>query len=67
MEDIQPKSIRAKAARVNAGLSQPDAAKKLHLSVNQLKYIENKTGKLTLEMAWEMSELYNIPVWALSP
>lgn len=67
MDEVKPKSIKVKAARINSGLSQEEAARKLHMTVNQLQYVENVPDKLKLKTAWAMSELYNIPVWAFAP
>ena len=67
MEELKQQSISLKAARINAGLSQEEAAKRLHKTPAQISYLERRPGKVTLETAWEMSKLYNIPVWALAP
>lgn len=67
MEDIRPRSITPRAARVNAGLTQEEAAKKLHVSKWMVENVEKNPGKLKLEVAWAMSEVYGIPVWAITP
>ena len=53
--------ISIKAARVNAGLTQEEAAKQLGINPNTLASYEKKSGKLSLEMLKKMSELYRIP------
>lgn len=53
--------ISIKAARVNAGLTQSEAARRLGINPDTLASYERKSNKLTLEMLKKMSELYRIP------
>lgn len=53
--------ISIKAARVNAGLTQEEAAKKLGINPNTLARYERDSGKLSLEMLKKLSDLYKIP------
>lgn len=54
--------ISIKAARVNAGLTQEEAAKQLGINPNTLASYEKKSDKLTIELLKKLSELYGIPV-----
>lgn len=53
--------ISIKAARVNAGLTQKEAARLLRISPNTLASYEKESGKLSLEMLRKLAELYRIP------
>lgn len=53
--------ISIKAARVNAGLTQKEAAKKLGITPNTLASYEKDSSKLKLEMLKKLSDLYKIP------
>lgn len=53
--------ISIKAARVNAGLTQKEAARRLGINPDTLASYERKSNKLTLEMLKKMAELYRIP------
>lgn len=52
--------ITLKAARVNAGLTQENAAKRLGISPDTLSKYERDSGKLSREMLKKMAELYDI-------
>lgn len=54
--------ITLKAARVNAGLTQQEAAKKLGISYQTLSRYEGESGNVRQEMLKKMSELYKIPI-----
>lgn len=53
--------ISIKAARVNAGLTQKEAARRLGINPDTLASYERKSNKLTLEMLRKLAELYRIP------
>lgn len=53
--------ISIKAARVNAGLTQEEAARQLGINPNTLARYEKESDKLTLELLKKLSELYRIP------
>lgn len=53
--------ITIRAARVNVGLTQKEAAQKLGITTNTLASYEKDSGKLSLEMLKKMSDLYKIP------
>lgn len=53
--------ISIKAARVNSGLTQEEAARLLGITPNTLARYEKKSGKLSLEMLNKLSDLYKIP------
>ena len=53
--------ISIKAARVNAGLTQEEAARQLGITPNTLARYEKESDKLTLELLKKLSELYRIP------
>lgn len=55
-------AITLKAARVNAGLTQKEAAKALNISKNTLSNYELYRTSPSMEMANKMSELYKRPV-----
>lgn len=54
--------ITLKAARVNAGLTQQEAAEKLGISYQTLSRYEGESGNVRQEMLKKMSELYEIPI-----
>lgn len=54
--------ITIEAARVNAGFTQPEAAKKLHITVPTLISWEKGRSEPSIGQARAMSELYNIPL-----
>lgn len=54
--------ITLKAARVNAGLTQREAAKKLGIAYQTLSQYESDAGTVRQGMLKKMSELYGIPV-----
>ena len=54
--------ITLKAARVNAGLTQQEAAKKLGISYQTLSRYEGESGNVRQEMLQKMSELYDMPI-----
>lgn len=54
--------ISIKAARVNAGLTQSEAARRLGINPDTLaRYEKSGSGKLSLEMLKKMADLYKIP------
>lgn len=54
--------ISIKAARVNAGLTQKEAARRLGINPDTLAHYEKSgSGKLSLEMLRKLAELYRIP------
>lgn len=54
--------ITMKAARVNAGLRQTDAAQALEISRSTLQNYENYITTPDIEMAKRMAKLYGLPV-----
>ena len=54
--------ITLKAARVNAGLTQHEAAKRLHISTMSLVNWEKGKAKPTFDAVNRMSELYKCPI-----
>lgn len=54
--------IQLKAARVNAGLTQKQAAKMLNLSKNTLSSYEAYKTKPDIETAIKIAELYKISI-----
>lgn len=58
---IVPK-ITLEAARVNAGLTQKEAAEQLGISYQTLSRYENNSGIIRQDMIKKMSELYGMPV-----
>lgn len=54
-------SISLKAARVNAGLTQKEAALKLGISKETLQNYENGITAPTMQRVDEISELYHFP------
>lgn len=54
--------ITIKAARVNAGLTQKEAAKKLGISNQTLSEYEKNSKQIRFEMFEKMSKLYGIPM-----
>ncbi len=55
-------AITLKAARVNAGLTQKEAAKRLGISRNTLANYEMYKTKPDIEMGKKIASLYNLPV-----
>lgn len=53
--------ISIKAARVNAGLTQEEAARRLGINPDTLASYERNSSKLTLEMLKKLADLYKIP------
>ena len=54
--------ITLKAARVNAGLTQQEAAEKLGISYQTLSRYEGESGSVRQDMLKKMSELYDMPI-----
>lgn len=54
-------SITLKAARVNAALTQKEAAKKLGINQATLQNYENGITYPTMDMVERISQLYNFP------
>lgn len=55
-------AITLKAARVNAGLTQKEAAKDLQINKNTLANYENYRTTPDIEMAQKIAELYGCTV-----
>lgn len=55
-------AIHLKAARVNAGLTQKEAAKELNISKNTLANYERYKTKPDIEMSKKIAELYQTTV-----
>ena len=55
-------AITLKAARVNAGLTQREAAKKLKISKGTIASYENYKTKPDIEMAGKIADLYGTTV-----
>ena len=58
--------ITLEAARVNAGMTQPQAAQALGISVATLLKWEKGTTSPTIEKAIALAELYSIPLDAIN-
>ena len=55
-------AMTMRAARVNAGLKQSEAAKALNISKNTLSNYENSKTVPDIEMAKQMAEIYGCSV-----
>ncbi len=55
-------AITLKAARVNAGFTQKEAAEKLQINKNTLANYENYRSTPNIEMAQNIAELYGCSV-----
>lgn len=58
-------TMTIKAARVNAGLTQKEAAEKLGISYQTLSKYENNPGQMPVKMVLDMCDLYHINVDSL--
>lgn len=58
-------TMTIKAARVNAGLTQKEAAEKLGISYQTLSRYENNPGQMPVKMVLDMCDLYHINVDSL--
>lgn len=54
--------ITLKAARINAGIKQEDAAHELEIASSTLSFIENGIASPRFELVERMCELYNIKI-----
>lgn len=54
--------ISLAAARVNAGLTQDDTAKKLHVTKQTIVNWEKGASEPSITQARSLSDLYNIPL-----
>jgi DNA-binding XRE family transcriptional regulator len=54
--------ITLEAARVNAHLSQKDAAKGLGISPETLRSYENGKREITLQLARKLADMYQFPL-----
>ena len=59
---IKVPKITLKAARVNAGLTQKEAAKKIGISYQTLSDYEKDESKIKLSMIIKMCSVYNMPI-----
>lgn len=59
MEKIR---ISLAAARVNAGLTQADVAREMHVSKNKVVDWEKGKSELTISQGRLISELYRLPI-----
>lgn len=59
MKNLQ---ISLAAARVNAGLTQEEVVKKMHISKNTLVNWEKGTSEPTITQGRMLSKIYNIPL-----
>lgn len=62
MSEEKPLQITLKAARVNAGLTQEDVAKKLRLNKQTLVNWENGSSEPKLSQARELCDLYGLSI-----
>lgn len=58
-------TMTIKAARVNAGLTQKEAAEKLGISYQTLSRYENNPGQMPVKMVLDMCDLYHTNVDSL--
>ena len=61
------RSIKLKAARMNASLTQEEAAKRIGISASSLAKYEQYRRSVPLDIAWRLSALYRIPIQCLDP
>lgn len=54
--------VTLEAARVNAGLSQKDAAKMLNISPDSLRFYEKYQKHPKIDLAYKMAELYKCTI-----
>ncbi len=66
-KELQDRSITMRAARTNAGMTLEEAADKLRVSRYRLSRWENYVTDVPLYIAWQMAELYKIPIQLLKP
>lgn len=66
-KELQDRSITMRAARTNAGMTLEEAADKLRVSRYRLSRWENHVTDVPLYIAWQMAELYKIPIQLLKP
>ena len=62
MENEKSVKITLSAARVNAGLKQKDAAKKLGINVSTLANYEAGKTKPDVPTAYKLAKLYNMSI-----
>lgn len=55
-------AITMRAARINAGLTQKEAAEKLEISRNALTNYENGKSVPKVDLAKRMAKLYGFPI-----
>ena len=66
--DGQPlRYITLKAARVNSGMTQAEAAAKLKITPYSLAKYETYQRPTPLTIAWRMSAVYRVPIQCLDP
>lgn len=53
---------RLRDARIRCGLSQKDAASRIHLTYQQLQKYENCYNRITAGRLWQFSVIYNVPI-----
>ncbi len=63
MNDLQ---ISLKAARVNADLTQNEAAKKINVGTSTISSWEKGVSQPKIEQAQRISEIYNVPLDCIS-
>lgn len=61
MQETYPPKISLAAARVNAGLTQKEAARQIGLSENTLKRYEAGKGKPRVDTMEKISAVYKYP------
>lgn len=62
MNKLEKLQISLAAARVNAGLSQDEVAKSLHIAKQTIVNWEKGLSEPKMSQARELSELYNMPL-----
>ena len=67
MAEIRERSLTFRAARVNRGLSQQEACERLHITAYLLSRYETGKQDVPLGIAWQMSDLYKVPLVCLAP
>ena len=59
---VEKLQISLAAARVNAGMTQDELAKKMHISKNTLVNWEKAKSEPTISQSRELSAIYNMPL-----
>lgn len=61
-KSLEKLQISLAAARVNAGMTQEDVARKIHISKQTIVSWEKGNSEPSISQARELSKLYNMPL-----